>query len=418
MKTIILLSIAILCLRLPVAAQLSIEDCYTLASANYPSIRQRGLIEKSRDFSTQNATTGYLPTVSIVGQFSHQSDVTSVPSIPGADFTIPALSKDQYKVYGDIALNLYDGGNIKNQKQQFETNARIDDQNLEVELYTLRERVNQVFFGILLLDGRLAQNELHTNDLQASLRKINASISNGTALRSNADIIQAEILNANQSTIELQASRSGYVQMLAQLIGRELPDTMVLTKPAAIDVAPDVTRPELTLYDYRSRALDANRKMLNTQIKPKLSTFLQVGYGRPGLNMLDTKADSYYVAGLRLNWNLTAFYTSRKEKELLNIKQSAIEVQRETFLFNTRYQSKQQASEVNKLRKLYDSDEEIIRLRKRISQTASSQFENGVIDATDFLHELNAENQARQNRAIHEVQLLMALYTLQTTNGI
>lgn len=416
MKTIILISVAIVCSSLSARAQLSIEDCYSLASSNYPSIRQRGLIEKSRDYSIQNATTGYFPTVSIAGQLSHQSDVTSIPS--GADFTIPSLSKNQYKIYGDISANLYDGGGIKNQKQLHETNARIDDQNLEVELYALRERINQLFFGILLFDGRLAQNELHINDLKASLRKINAAISNGTSLRSNADILQAEILNANQSAIELQSSRSGYVQMLAQLIGKDLPESTVFKKPAAIDVPQDVTRPELALYDYRSRALDVNGKMLNTQLKPKLSTFLQVGYGRPGLNMLNPEADSYYVAGLRLNWNLTAFYTIRREKELLNIKRSVIALQRETFLFNTSYQSKQQISEVNKLQRLYDSDEEIVRLRERITQTASAQLENGVIDATDFLHELNAENQARQNRAIHEVQLLMALYTLQTTNGI
>lgn len=418
MKTIILLLIAIACPPLSATAQLSIEDCYALASSNYPSVRQRGLIEKSRDYSVKNATTGYYPTLSIAGQLSHQSDVTSIPSTLGADFAIPTLSKNQYKVYGDITANLYDGGAIRNQKQLHETNARIDDQNLEVELYTLRERVNQVFFGILVLDGRLAQNELHINDLQASLRKINAAISNGTSLRSNADILQAEILNANQSAIELQSSRSGYIQMLAHLIGRELTEGTVLKKPAAIDVNDDVTRPELALYDYRSRALDVNWKMLNTQIKPKLSTFLQVGYGKPGLNMLNPEADSYYIAGLRLNWNLTALYTIRREKELLNIKRSVIALQRETFLFNTHYQSKQQISEVNKLRKLYDSDEEIIRLRERIAQTASAQLENGVIDATDFLHELNAENQVRQNRAIHEVQLLMALYTLQTTNGI
>ncbi|MEO8472014.1 MAG: TolC family protein [Chryseolinea sp.] len=411
-------SIAAILITTSAHAQLKLQECYESARQNYPMVKQHELIQKSRDYSVHNASLGYLPTVAINGQQSYQSDVTKVPGIPGQDFMITPLSKNQYRIYADVNLNLYDGGAIRQQKQIHEANANMEEQSLEVELYKLNERVNQVFFGILLLDGQLTQQGLLLGDLESGLKKTNAAIANGTALKSSGEVLQAEILKTKQSSIELSASRSGYLDMLSILTGKPLDEQTVLQLPIVALKASKINRPELKLYDSQFSRISVEQKVLNTRIKPRVSSFLQAGYGRPGLNMLNPNADTYYIAGFRLNWNLSGLYTYKKDKILLDVKRATINLQKETFVFNNNYEVKKQSSEVNKLMQLASTDDEIIALRTKVKQTSSVQLENGVIDSNDYLHEVNAENLARQSKVIHEIQLLLAQYTLQTINGI
>lgn len=397
---------------------LTLEFCYSRATENYPLIRQRELIEKTKEYSISNAAKGFLPVITLNAQLSYQSDVTKVPTIEGQNMNIPVLSKNQYKVYSDITAPIYDGGMIKQEKQLHEANAKIETQKLEAELYQLKDRVNQVFFGILLLEGQLVQNDLLRSDVELGLRKTRAAIANGTALKSSADILQAELLKTNQGAIELSATRTAYLDALGMLVGQTLNENTVLEKPKTIAIISEINRPELRLYDYQSNAIDVQNKMLSARNRPKLSSFLQFGYGRPGLNMLNTQADSYYIGGLRINWTISGLYTFKKEKELLEINRKNIAVQKETFLFNTNYTLKQQNGEVNKLQQLLATDEEIISLRSQVKNTASAQLENGVIDANDYLEVVSDESHARQNKVLHEVELLMSQYKVQTTAGI
>lgn len=393
----------------------TIETCYEKAIENYPLIKQRELIALSEKYSISNASKGIFPVLTIQGQQSYQSDVTQVP-IQEANIT--PISKNQYKVYGEAVANLYDGGVIKNQKQSHKTTAQIEEQKLEVELYKLKDRINQLFFGILLLDAQLKQNELLLNDLQRGGQKIEAAITNGTALKSSADALYAELLKSKQRTIELKATRTAYVEMLALLIGRPLDDATPFEKPQRLITVSAINRPELRLFDYQRTAIDVQNKMLKTRNLPKLSAFFQGGYGRPALNMLNNEADLYYIGGVRLNWTISGFYTYKKEKALLDINRRNIDLQKQTFVYNTNITMKHQQGEVNKLQEVLTSDDEIIRLREKIKNTASAQLENGVIGTNDYLQEVTAEDQARQNKILHEIQLLMAQYNLKTTAGI
>ncbi len=399
------------------AENLTLELCYSRATENYPLIRQRELIQKTKEYSVSNAARGILPAIVLNAQQSYQSDVTQIPSA-GPDTGIPVLSKNQYKVYADINTPLYDGGAIRQQKRKYEVDARIEEQKLEVELYPLKDRINQLFFGILLLDSRLEQNRLLAHDIALGLQKTDARIKNGTSLKSSADVLQADLLKTRQSAIELASIRSTYLDMLAMLTALPLNVTTTLERPTAVPAVSGINRPELNLFQYQSDAIDVQSKMINSRNLPRLSSFLQVGYGRPGLNMLDNHADSYYIAGMRLNWNLAGLYTIKKEMHILELSRRNLQVQRETFLFNTNYTLTQQGGEIEKLRQLLNTDDEIVTLRNKVKQTASAQLENGVIDTNDYLREVSAEDQARQLRIIHEVQLLMAQYTLQTTAGI
>jgi outer membrane protein TolC len=397
--------------------KLTIEESYNLARENYPLTKQRELIARTKEYSLSNASKGILPVISVNGQDSYQSDVTSIP-IQSPDINIEQLSKHQYKVYGEVAANLYDGGAIRNGKELHRATARIDEQKLEVQLYELKDRVNQLYFGILLLDAQLEQNKLLKSDIQRGVQRMEARIANGSSLKTSADVLKAEYLKANQKTIELQASKKAFVDMLGMMLGISLHDSILLERPIALATNEEITRPELSLFQYQRDAINIQDKMLSTRNRPRLSLFFQGGYGRPALDMLNNSPEPYYITGLRLNWTISGFYTLKKERALLQLDQSNIDLHRETFVYNTKLSLKNYNSEVNKLKNVLASDSEIISLREKITETASAQLENGVITSNDFLIEVTAEDQARQNKILHEIQLLLAQYNLQTTVGI
>jgi outer membrane protein TolC len=397
---------------------LTVEESYQLATERYPMIKQRALIASSAEYSISNAAKGFLPVITIHGQDSYQSGVTELPPVDLPQFQAEQLSKHQFRVYGDVSVNLYDGGAIKNQKDSYRATAKIDEQKLEVELYKLRDRVNQLFFGVLLLDAQVTQNELLKKDIQRGIQQTEVSIANGVALKSSADVLRAELLKADQKTIELKAARAAYVEMLELMIGKALDDSTQFVKPQQVPAVNEIRRPELSLYDYQRESINIQNKMLSTRNRPKLSLFFQGGYGRPALNMLDNSPAAYYTAGVRLNWTIAGFYTFKKEKELLDISRRNVDLQKETFLYNSNLSVKSQQGDVTKFQNVLASDDEIIGLREKIKNTASAQLGNGVINSNDYLREVTAEDQARQTRILHEIQLLLAQYNLQTTTGI
>jgi len=395
---------------------LTLEECYSLAQEHYPLTKQRELISRSMEYSVQNVSKGYLPQLNINGQAGYQSDVTQIPvQLPGMD--IPVISKDQYRLYGEVMQTLYDGGQIRRRKQAEAANAMVDMQQLEVELYQLKERINQLFFGILLLDEQIRQQDLLLNDLRTGISTARASVAYGTALKSSVDMLEAELLNAGQRTTGLQAMRQAYAEMLSLFTGRPADSLLPPEKPATAALPEEINRPELLWYAYRSRRLEVEDKLLVTKNMPRLSLFLQGGYGRPALNMLSNDFEAYYLGGVRLNVPLTGLYTLKKERALIGLQQGSIAAQRETFLFRTRLTLRQQNAEIGKLQALLATDDAIIALRTEVKKAATAQLENGVIHAGDYLREVIAEANARQNRTLHEIQLLMAQYDQQTTTG-
>jgi outer membrane protein TolC len=269
-----------------------------------------------------------------------------------------------------------------------------------------------------MIDAQMDQNELLKADIARGIEKTEAAIKEGVALKSSADALHAELLKADQRTIELRANRKAYLEMLGLMTGESLEESTVLQKPQSLVATLEINRPELRMFEYQRKAVDVQDKMINTKNLPKLAAFVQGGYGRPALNMLNNSADTYYIAGLRLNWTISNFYTSKKEKALLDITRKNIDLQKETFLYNTNLTLKSQHGELTKLQEVLKSDDDIIQLRERIKNTASAQLENGVINSNDYLREVTAEDQARQNKILHEIQLLLAQYSFQTAAGI
>lgn len=395
---------------------LSIEEVYQMARKNYPVIKQRDLIAKTKGYSVSNAAKGYLPVFSVNGQATYQSTVTTFPfQVPGIE--IPQFSKDQYKFYAEANQVIYDGGVIKNQKQTAEANEVIQKQNLEVQLYSLYDRVNQLFFGALLIDEQIRQNDLLQKDLQNGIDKAKALVANGVAYRSSVDELSAQLLQTQQSRIELIATKKAFLEMLGLFINAKLDDSTTLEKPAAPAFTDNINRPELLAFDSQKKIYDLQDKLLHDQLKPKISFFAQGGYGRPGLNFLNNNFEWYYIGGLRLSWNFGSLYSLKNNQHLLDINKNSLDVQKETFLFNTKLSQLQQNENVEKYDSLIDKDDAIIELRTSVKKAAYAQLENGVLSAHDYINQVNAEDLARQTKILHEMQLLQAQYSYQNIVG-
>ena len=415
---LVIINYSLLIINSQAQESLTLQQAYDLAQKNYPLIRQRELISKTRELTVANLGTGFLPQLNLSAQATYQSEVTSV-KVPVPGINIESPSKDQYKVLADLSQLVYDGGLIKQQKNIQDLTEQVELKKVEVELYKLKDRINQLFLGTLYLDEQLRQVELIRSDLNNGIKRVEAQVNNGTAFRSNLNVLQAELLKTDQRAIELKASRKGYIDVISLFIDQPLSENVKLERPAveAPVLGNEIQRPELILYSTQEKLLGGQYKLIDSRNKPKASLFWQGGYGRPGLNFLSNSFDFYYTTGVRLNWNFGGLYTQKKEKKVVGLNQKIVEIQKETFLLNTNTDLKRQQSEVDKLQKLVATDKDIIDLRIKVKDAAKAQLENGVITANDYLREVNAEDQARQNLITHQIQLLQAKINYQTISG-
>jgi outer membrane protein TolC len=286
-------------------------------------------------------------------------------------------------------------------------------------LYKVKDRINQIYLSVLYLDEQLKQVDLVKEDIQTGIKKLEAQVQNGVAFKSNVSRLKAESLKTDQRAIEVKASRKGLVEALAIFIGQPLSANLQLEQPVlTTSIAnAEIARPEIKLYNEQSKLIAQQNKLITAKNLPKASLFVQGGYGKPGLNLLKNGFDFYYIGGLRFNWLLGGLYTKKKEKQLVEVNKKINDIQQETFILNTNTQLKQQESEIDKLQQLINSDNEIITLRKSVTDAAKAQLENGVITASDYLSEVNEEDQARQTLITHRVQLIQAQINYQTISG-
>ena len=282
--------------------ELTLEDCYEKARINYPLIKQKEYIDKSKDYSVSNVWKGYFPQITISGQATYQTDVTALQiSLPGVK--IESLTKDQYKAAADVSQVIYDGGVMSAHSDIQKFNAEVDDQKVEIELLKVKDRINQIYFGILLLNEQLIQTDLIKSDLTSSLDKMNAAFANGMATKPNVEILKAELLKVIQREIELKSSRRSFTDMLGLLINQRLEESQILELPIIQNFSASevISRPELNLYASQEQLINHQGGLTLAKNLPKVGLFFQGGYGKPTLNMLENNFDWYYIAGHAVN---------------------------------------------------------------------------------------------------------------------
>jgi outer membrane protein TolC len=395
---------------------LNLDFCKESALKNYPVIKQRALIEESKNYQISNASKAYLPQLGINAQASYQSDVTRLP-LDNLPFKVQSLDKDQYKITADFNQVIFDGGNTSLQKDIHKAQAAIDQEKIELELYKVKERVTQLYFSILILNENQKQLDITKSDLDNNLKRIQAQKDNGLTFQSNIDQIKSEILKIKQRNAEIKASQRAYLQMLSLFMGMEINETNKFEQPDKPVNTNQINRPELKIFEKQGELVLTQNRMSLTKSLPKANLFAQGGYGKPGLNMLKNEFEWFYIAGLRINWTFSNLYTFGKERKINQINRDIISNQSETFLLNTNMNLKQQENEIQKLEELIQTDNELLTLRTNIKKTSEIRLQNGIIGASDYINDLNQEEISRQNKFVHETQLLMALYQYQLISG-
>ena len=407
---------------------LTVEICHEKARANYPLVKQYGLIEQTAQYNISNANKGYLPQLTLSAKATYQSDVTQIPSslgdvlskLTGKPFSFPSLAKDQYQAVLDASQLIWDGGVISSQNKITKAGTEVEKQKLEVDLYALNDRVNQLFFGILLLNEQGKQNDILKNDLETNYNRINAYKQNGVAYQTDLDAIKVEQLNADQRTSDLRNTRKTYCILLAALTGMDINEKTEFKKPDVdLSVLNDSTndRPEISLFDAQNKLFENQKSLVLSANLPKIGAFVQGGYGQPGINMFTTGFSAFYIGGIRLSWNISSLYTQKDNINKLDISRKSVDIQKETFLFNNKLITKQQQNEIEKLQTTIANDDEIIRLRQNIKKATSVKLENGIASVNDLIRDLNAENQAKQLKSLHEMQLIMVVYQLKNNQN-
>lgn len=402
----------------------TLDECQRAAERNYPIIKQYGLIAQTTELTVQNIQKGWLPQISASAQATYQSDVASWPEgIQGAfqqmGAKIKGLSKDQYKLSLELQQTLYDGGIIGSQSKVARQEGKVQEAQNEVNLYQVRKRVNELYFSLLLLDEEIKLNDDIKALLLSSERTLSAMVAGGTAATSDYEHVKAERLSADQQGESLRSQRRMLQQILSHFCGIEVstPHKPEITSP------PTATndRPELHLFDQQMRLTEVRRKVLDSQLRPKLLLFAQGYYGYPGLNLFEDMMESKWslngIVGVKLSWQMGALYTRKSAKAKLRVQHDLIENAREVFLFNNHLEEMQLKEQINRYHHMLQGDDEIIALRTSVRKAAESKLTHGIIDINSLIREVNKEHAAKIQRVIHEIEMLKELYNLKYTNN-
>lgn len=397
-------------------SQITVDECIHLAKTNWPLYKQQELTGMEEKYSLENNTLKWIPQLSINAKASYQSEVVEMPfEIPGYSFDI---SHYQYGVTADLSQMIWDGGSTRNNSRMTRANADVKRRQLDVTLYGLNERVENLFLGILLLDRQIEQNQILQESLQRKLKEVEACMESGIALKSDLDMVRVNILNCRRQEAELQTGRNAYMEMLCLLTGKDLSGEKLLEPDVMTNGTSDgIRRPELRLYDAQLVQNDIQDREIRTRLSPKLNLTLQAGAGHPGLNMLGNELQPYYIAGIKLQWDIGQLYTMKKDKKMTWLRRQGIETEREAFLRNTRLEMAEQSGVIDKLKKTIGIDNDIITMRERIRATGEEQYRSGTIKMIDLMTMMDDEYNARLDKSLHEIQLIMAVRKLDNIMG-
>lgn len=407
--------------------QYTLDSCYVLARDNYPMMKQYGIIQKLGELSVRDALSSYIPQITLGGEAAYYSDVVAFPEkiealfsqFAGMDFE--GLRNDQYKVLLDINQNLWDGGYSGAKKAAAIAEAEVSAMKTATELYGLKSRVTEVYFGILATGAMIEQNDVAAGILKDNRNMLQACVENGVAMESDLDAIDAEILANEQNRIRLVGSRDTYIRLMSLITGRPMDtDTEFLVPEEALYRQEygenEVKRYELELFDAQEASVEARRKMVNSSVLPSFSLFAQGYYGYPGMNMFDDMLNYKWgfngVVGIRFRWNISGFFTKKNHLGQLDQSLRTIELQRETFLFNNRLEQAGKSAEIEQMRSIMEQDERIIGLRRSVREASEARLANGTITANDLVRDIAAETKARLDRSLHELEYLQKIYEM------
>ena len=405
-------------------AQPDLEQCKEMARKHYPAIRQYDLISQSQDYNMSNVSKAWLPQVSLSAQATYQSDVARWPDqfesmLAAQGLDMPGLRQDQYKVQIDIQQTIWDGGKSQAEKTLTESETQQSLRAADVEMYALDNRIDNLYFGILLLQEQKRQVEDMIARLQNNLDYVNALVDNGVAMQADADAVEAQMLSSGQTLHQIKSSEESFRKMLELFIGDSLGTaTLSLPQTHQLMIA-ESQRPELMLFDSQIKVLEAKNQMLNVALTPKFALFAQGYYGYPGLNMFENMMSSRWslngIVGIRMSWNISSFYTDKTSRKQIRNAIDRVKMQKDIFSFNNKLQAEQDDAEIRRIKAVLADDDRIVRLRQNVREAAEARLQEGAIDMNDLLTKISDESAAMIARSTHEIELVKAIYDLKHT---
>ena len=397
---------------------ITLDECQQLARDHYPLIKQYDLIDQANEYTIANANKGYLPQLSLSAKATYQSAVPGLPSemadvLAPMGIEIPEVNKGQYQAVLELNQVIWDGQQINAQKRVAKAGTEEQHQQLEVSLYQLVDRINQLFIGTLSLQEQLVQNKILTNELESQYRFAKAQQEGGLMMDADVDLVRIHLLDAEQNRIKLQSTVKSFKVMLGYFIGRDIQaEELVRPVPEIALTALQVMRPELGWYASQRARLEEQRSVVVSKNLPRIGAFANGGIGEPGLNLLEPGFSPYYMVGLRLSWNIGALYTLGNDKRMIQNQIDLVDVQEELFRFNTNQAVTQLLNDIERIKGQMKSDDEIIALRRRIKENTQVQVEHGTLTEYELMRQVLDEDAARQQKVNHEMELLNAIYSL------
>lgn len=417
-RSVYLLMILSMFLNAP-AQTLTIEECVSLAEKNYPAIAQYDLIEKTEQYNLSNAAKAWLPQGSVSGQLTWQNDVAAWPDqfaamLAQQGIFFPGLDKTQYKIGVDVSQQIWDGGKTSASRRAIESASEVEKRSIDVQMYDVRGRVEDIYFGIMLLDGRISSIDKSIILVDSTLRQIKAMFKNGVAMQSDCDQIEARLLALQQQKSEIAATQDAYLRIMEIFIGEPIGlRELILPNSAPAQLS---ERPQLRLFDAQLGNVSSQERGVKASVMPQIGAFASAYYGYPGFNMFKNMQNHdpsfNFMIGLRVSWNFGSLYTRSNSLNNLRLQRQRIEANRETFLFNNSIAETESESRIASLREVKKNDERIVELRHSVMTAAQSQLRNGVIDATSLLSKITDVELAENNLLIHNIELTKAIFNL------
>ncbi|MDD2985336.1 TolC family protein [Flavobacterium sp.] len=414
MKRFILISITLF--TVPIFGQqiITLDKCYDLVEKNYPIAKQTNLIKEKSTYEIAALNKAKLPSINLNAQATYQSDVIGLPTpMPGVE----PINKDQYRAILDVNQLIYNGGIIDANAKFKEAQMLTQQQQVAVNLYQLKSRINFSYMMILLWQD---QRELlidKQNTIKTKINEVQSGVKNGAILPSSEQVLEAELLKLEQALTENRFLRIKEIQNLASLTASSIEENAIFERPNT-NISEKGVRPETKFFELQQAQIEASERIISKNNLPKLNAFGQAGFGNPGLNMLDNSFQDFYMVGLKLNWNVFDWNKSKAEKQALAIAKDIVTTEKETFETNNQMLLNELQSEISKIDALIKTDTQIIQLREKVVQSSDSQLRNGVITSSDYVIELNHLFDAKTNQKVHQTQLELAKINYQTSKGI
>jgi outer membrane protein TolC len=399
----------------PAADTLRLPALQVVAVERDPRARQFTLLAAQTELRLRNIAAERLPALTAVGQGQYQSDVTTLPfQVPGGQrpFSPP---HDTYDARIEAQQRLLDPGlaarRAVERAQLAESQARV-----RTALYGLRQAVNDAFFMAARLQSQRGDVEASITDLEAQLLVARRRVRLGTGLPSDTAALQAELLRRGQSLAEIDANRRAALEVLADLTGMPLAPEAVLALPdlgaevasARTSVRELRARPEYEQFARTRELLEQQERAAASRDKPRVSAFGRAGYGRPGLNPLNDQFDSYWLAGVQLQWSPWTWGVTRREREVLALQRQVVATEEAAFTQGIRRAIATDLATIDRLEAALATDEQIIELRERVARETRLRFQEGVVTSAEYVDRQTDVLNARLARAAHRVELAQA----------